>query len=129
MTSSYIHRRTAGVLTAALALATAGTAAAHPIGSDAPVPVAPPSYVAHHAAAKVLPPFLAEHAKGFQEATAAPAPSATPRAVVSRPEPGGSSDLVYILVGGGVLAMSGLGGTLAVANRRRTASARPTIAA
>ena len=42
MTTSHINRRTATVLTAALALGTAGPAAAQPIGSDGPVPVAPP---------------------------------------------------------------------------------------
>jgi hypothetical protein len=102
MTTSYIHRRTAGVLTAALALGTAGPAAAQPIGDNGPVHVAPPMQVAHYG---------------------------TPAATVGRPQPGGSSDVIYIIGGGVVVALSGLGGTLAAANRRRTAPGRARIAA
>jgi hypothetical protein len=102
MTCSHINRRTATVLTAALALGTAGPAAAQPIGDNGPVHVAPPMQVAHYG---------------------------TPPATVSRAQPAGSSDVIYIVVGGLVVALSGLGGTLAVANRRRTAPVRPTIAA
>jgi hypothetical protein len=128
MTTSRLNRRTATVLTAALALGAAGPAAAQTIGNDASVPVAPP-VVQHYDKANVLPPFVPKHVRGFPETTAAPAPTATPRAVVNHSAPDGSSDLVYILVGGVVVALGGLAGTLAVAQRRRTAPARARVAA
>jgi hypothetical protein len=129
MTTSRINRRTATVLTAALALGAAGPAAAQPIGNHGPVPVAPSMHVAYHGKATVLPPFVPRHVKGFEEATSAPVPTVTPRAVATHPGAGDSSDLVYVVVGGVLVALGGLGGTLAVANRRRTAPARAHIAA
>jgi hypothetical protein len=145
MTSSHNNRRIAGVIAAALALGAAGPAGAVPVGSDAPVAVAPPAHAQHYGRANVLPPFtgmhvtragevpfVPRHVKGFPEATAAP-PTTTPRAVVNHPDTGGGSDLVYILVGGGIaVAVTGMGGALAVSRRRtaRTAApARPKIAA
>jgi hypothetical protein len=128
MTTSYINRRTATALTAALALGAAGPAAAQTIGNDASVPVAPP-LVQHYNKANVLPPFAPGHVKGFPETTAAPVTTVTPHAVVTHAAPGGSSDLVYLLVGGVVVALGGLGGTLAVASRRRTVAPRARIAA
>ncbi len=71
---------------------------------------------------------MSRHVKGFLEATSGPVPTVTPRAVVNHPG-GGSSDLVYILVGGVLVALGGLGGTLAVASRRRTTAPRSRVAA
>jgi hypothetical protein len=129
MTRSYINRRTAGVITAGLALGAAGPAAARTIESNGPVPVAPPAHVTHYDKANVPPPFVRKHVKRFAETTAAPVPAATPRAVVNRPGTGGSPDAVYILVGGAAVALSGLGGAFVAANRRRTSRPRPRIAA
>jgi hypothetical protein len=103
MTFSHINRHTATVLTAAVALGAAGPAAAQQIGAQGPVPVAPPQ-VTHHHSAYVQP---ASH----------------------RTNTAPGSDLVYVLIGGVVVAVGGLGGTLAAANRRRTAPARARIAA
>ncbi|HEX3976091.1 MAG TPA: hypothetical protein VHW96_07480 [Solirubrobacteraceae bacterium] len=125
MTRSHINRRTATVLTAAIALGAAGPAAARPIGDDGPVQVAPPMTAQHYDNASVPVP---RHMQAFPAATLAPV-TATSRAVVNHPGPGGSSDLVYILVGGLVVALGGLGSTLAVANRRRTVAPRARIAA
>jgi hypothetical protein len=124
-TTTHINRRAATVLTAALALGTAAPAAAQPIGSDGPVPVAPPMHAQQYDRANVLP----SHMKAFPEMTAAPVATATPRAAVSHSTPAGSSDAAYIVVGGVLIALGGLGGTLAAANRRRTAPARPRAAA
>jgi hypothetical protein len=146
MTSSHNNRRIAGVIAAALALGAAGPAGALPVGSDAPVAVAPPAHAQQYGRANVLPPFsglhvtragevpfVPRHVKGFPEATAAPVPTTTPRAVVTHPGTAGGSDLAYILVGGGIaVAVTGMGGALAVSRRRtaRTAApARPKIAA
>ena len=129
MTFSPSNRRTATVLTAALALGAAGPAAAQPVGNRGPVLAAPSMHVTYHGRANVLPPFVPRHVEGFAGATAAPVPTVTPRAVSTHPGAGESSDLVYIVVGGVLVALGGLGGTLAVANRRRTAPARARIAA
>jgi hypothetical protein len=129
MTISIINRRTAAAITAALVLGTAGPAAAYPIGDSGPVQVAPPVKQVHYGKAHVLPPFVPRHMKAFREATAAPVPSQTPRAVVSPAHNGGNSEVAYIVVGGVLVALGGLGGTLAVAHRRRTAPTRPRVAA
>ncbi|HEY6526619.1 MAG TPA: hypothetical protein VIY10_22730 [Solirubrobacteraceae bacterium] len=145
MTTSVINRRAAGAMIAALALGTAGPAVAHPADHSGPVQGAPPvkqvhygkanvlppytgTPAVHYGKANVLPPFVPRHVKAFREATAAPLPRETPRAVVSHPHNGGSSDVPYIVVGGVLVALGGLGGTLAMAHRRRTAPARPRIA-
>jgi hypothetical protein len=146
MTRKLINRRTAAALTAALALGTAGPAAARqidvtPQGSSVPAgslphqvtatvypPDMPPLHMPYYGA--VLPPVVPAHMKGLPEATAAPVATATPRAVVNQPAPGGS-DLIYVLAGGVVFAIGGLGGALAATRRRaaRTATAaRPRIA-
>lgn len=131
MTFSHISRRTATVLTAAVALGTAGPAAAQQIGSDGPVPVAP-AQLSHYGKATVLPPSTGRHMRAFPEA-AAPVPTPAGQPVASfRPkvnQPASGSDLLYVLIGGVVVAVGGLGGTLAVANRRRTSPARARIAA
>jgi hypothetical protein len=142
------NRCTAGALTAALALGAAGPAAARqidvtPQGSSVPAgslphyekatfpPDMPPLHMPYYG--EVLPPLVPAHMKAFPETTAAPVPTTTPRAVVNRPSTGGSSDLVYILVGGGIaVAVTGLGGAREVSRRRTartTAPARPNIAA
>ena len=146
MTRKLINRRTAGALTAALALGAAGPAAARPFdvtpqGSFVPAgscvaprkatfpPDMPPLHMPYYGA--VLPPVVPAHMKGFPETTAAPVATATPRAVVNQPAAGGS-DLIYVLAGGVVFAIAGLGGAAAAGHRRkaRTASAgRPRIAA
>lgn len=144
MTFSHINRRTATVLTAAIALGTAGPAVAQPIGASGPVPVAPPQLT--HDRANVRAPFEGtegiargianapapspdRHMRGFAEMTG-PASTAASRPVApAHPKssvPG--SDLVYVLIGGVVVALGGLGGTLAAANRRRTSTARARIA-
>ncbi len=128
MTTSYINRRTATVLTAAVALGTAGPAAAQPIGSNGPVPVEPPMTAQQYDNASVSAPSVPRHMQAFAESTLAPV-AATPRAVVNQPAPGGSSDLVYIVVGGVIVSLAGVGGTLAVASRRRTVAPRARIAA
>lgn len=133
MTGSQINRYAAAALTAALALGAAGPAAARQIGSDGQVPVTPPAPIAHHDEANLLPLYVPKHMKALPEMTAAPVQSSTPRDVVSHPAPAGNgSDLVYILVGGVVFAVGGLGGGLAATRRRggrTTAPARPKIAA
>jgi hypothetical protein len=129
MTFSHINRRTATVLTAIAALGTAGPAAARQIGSDGQVPVTPPVQAPHYGKANVLPLLAHRHMDGLPETTAAPVVTATAHPTVTHPAPG--SDLTYVLVGGVVIAVAGLGGTLA-ANRRRAArtatAARPRIA-
>jgi hypothetical protein len=135
MTSNITSRRTAGAITAALVLGTAGPALARPIGDGGPVPVAPPARVdrtPHYGKANVLPAFVPAHTKAFPETTApvpsaASAPAASARPKVSHPASG--SDLIYVLIGGVVVAVGGLGGSLVAANRRRTAPPRPRIAA
>ena len=129
MTFSHINRRTASVLAVAAALGTAGPAAAQPIGSHGPVPVAP-AQVSHYGKANVLPPFSGRHMRAFAQAagtvpTAAAKPVATARPTNSAP----GSDVVYVLIGGVVVAVGGLGGTLVAASRRRSAPARARIAA
>ena len=117
MISNIATRRTAGAITAALVLGTAGPAVARPVDSRGPVPVAPPAQVhqrPHHGTANPLPP-----------AASAPAERARPK--VSHSASG--SSLVYVLLGGVVVAIGGLGGTLVASNRRRTATPRPRIAA
>jgi hypothetical protein len=146
MTRKLINRRTAGALTAALALAAAGPAAARqiditPQGSSVPAgslphqvkatfpPDMPPLHAPYYG--KVLPPFVPAHVKGFPETTAAPVATATPRAVVNQPAAGGS-DLIYVLAGGVVFAVAGLGGAAAAGHRRKTrtnSAGRPRIAA
>jgi hypothetical protein len=145
MTRKLINRRTAGALTAALALGAAGSAAARPFELERQGPVVHAGYLPHHEKAnvfppdmpplhmpyygEVLPPFVPAHMKGFPETTAAPVPTASAQPTVSHPAPG--SDLTYVLIGGVVIGVAGLGGTLA-ANRRRAARtatpARPRIA-
>jgi hypothetical protein len=129
MTFSHINRRAVSVLAVAAALGTAGPAAAQPIGSDGPVPVAP-AQVTHYGKANVLPSFSGRHMRDFAEA-AAPVPTTAAKPVATaRPKnsaPG--SDVVYVLIGGVVLALGGLGGTLVAASRRRSAPARARIAA
>ena len=129
MTRSHITRSTATVLTAAVALGAAGSAAAQPIGSTGPVPVAPPAPARYEAQPNVTPAYVSRHTQAFPETTASPIATASPRAVVDHSTPGGSSDVVYILVGGVLVALSGVGGTLAIAGRRRTAPARARVAA
>ena len=147
MNRKLMNRRTAGALTAALALGTAGPALARPFdlneqGSFVPagsVPhsenaeVYPPDMPPLHAAyyAKVVPPFVSGHMKGFPETTAAPVATATPRGVVNEPAAGGS-DLIYVLAGGVVFAIAGLGGAAIAGHRRKAgtgSSGRPRIAA
>ena len=131
MTTSYINRRTATVLTAAVALGTAGPAAAQPIGSARLVrarALEPPMTAQQYDNASVSAPSVPRHMQAFAESTLAPV-AATPRAVVNQPAPGGSSDLVYIVVGGVIVSLAGVGGTLAVASRRRTVAPRARIAA
>jgi len=131
MTFSHINRTTATALTAAAVLGTAGPAAAQQIGARGPVPVAPPQ-VTHTATAGVVPPFTGRHMRGFPETTApapVPAPAATPAATARPKTSAPGSDVVYILIGGAVVALGGLGGTLAATSRRRTAPARARIAA
>jgi hypothetical protein len=100
MTTTLINRRTVGAITTAFALGTAGPAAAQQMNLNAQGSEVPAGYVAQ----------------------------ATPDRTV-HPAPGGSSDLAYILVGGAVVAVAGLGGTLVAANRHRTAPPRTGIAA
>jgi hypothetical protein len=144
MTRKLINRRTAGALTAALALGTAGPAiaAAGPAGArtfevgphgsvvqPGNVPhyqkanVLPPftgATVPHYGKANVLPPFVPRHMRGFPETTAAPVVTATPRAVINHAAPGGSPDVVYILVGGLAGVAAGIGGAHVVSRRRST---------
>jgi hypothetical protein len=136
------NRCTAGTLTAALALGVAGPAAAReidvtPQGSFVPAgslphqakatvsPGIPPLHMPYYG--EVLPPVVPAHVKGFPEPTAAPVTTAAPRAVVNQPAAGGS-DLVYVLAGGVVFAIGGLGGAFA-AGRRRGAAPRARTAA
>ncbi|HTU98074.1 MAG TPA: hypothetical protein VMF14_19645 [Solirubrobacteraceae bacterium] len=129
MTFSHINRTTATVLTAAAALGAAGPAVAQPLGNLGPVPVAPPQ-VTHAATANALPPFTGRHMRGFPETTApVPAPAAAPVATARPKNSAPGSDVVYVLIGGAVVALGGLGGTLAATSRRRTAPARARIAA
>jgi hypothetical protein len=151
MTRNHINRPTAGALTVALALGVAGPAAARPFDLDSQGSYVPTGHVQHYqkanvlapccvpalhekhyGRANVLPPFVPGHVNGFPGTTAAPVATATPRAVVNHPAAGGSSDLIYIVVGGVVFAIGGLGGAFAVGRRqgaRTTARARSTIAA
>jgi hypothetical protein len=147
MTRTLINRRTAGALTAALALGAAGPVAARPFDLTAQGSYVPAGSVSHKVQAEayppdmpplhmpyygeVLPPFVPAHVKGFPETTAAPVATATPRAVVNQPAAGGS-DLVYVLAGGVVFAIAGLGGAAAAGHRRKArtnSSGRPRIAA
>jgi hypothetical protein len=148
MTRSLINRRTAGALTAALVLGTAAPAAAQ-FDLNPQAPVVPARSVPHYGKANilppytgvkvpvygkanVLPPFVPQHVKGFPDATAAPAVAATPRAVVNHPGGGDGSDLIYVLAGGVVFAIGGLGGAFVAGRRqgaRTAAGAHPTIAA
>ena len=144
MNRKLINRRTAGALTAALALGAAGPATARQIDVTAQGSSVPAGSLPHHekatfppdmpplhtyGKANVLPPFVHTHMKGLPETTAAPVVTAAAHPTVAHPAPG--SDLIYVLVGGVVIAVAGLGGTLA-ANRRRAArtatAARPRIA-
>ncbi len=140
------NRCTAGALTAALALGAAGSAVARPFDVTPQGSFVPAGYVSHQQKATfppdmpplhapyygaVLPPVVPAHMKGLPEATAAPIATATPRAVVNQPAADGSA-LIYVLAGGVVLTIAGLGGAAAAGHRRRarTASAgRPRIAA
>ncbi|MGZ4245329.1 MAG: hypothetical protein ACXVSE_13665 [Solirubrobacteraceae bacterium] len=146
MTRKLVNRRTAGALTAALVLGSAGSAAAQTINANPQDSFAPLRSVPHHAKAtfppdmpplhmpyygKVLPPVVPAHVKGFPETTAAPVATATPRAVVNQPAAGGS-DLVYVLAGGVVFAVAGLAGAAAAGHRRKArtnSTGRPRIAA
>jgi hypothetical protein len=146
MTRKRINCPTAGLVAATLALGAAGPAGAHPIGNDSPVRVAPPQVqhygranvlppftgikVPYYGKANVLPPFVPEHVQGPPE-TVAPVATITPRAVADHPASGGSSDLVYIIVGGVIVAIGGLGGAFVAGRHRgaRTAAPRSTIAA
>ncbi len=122
------NRCTAGALTAGLVLASAGPAAARTIIATPQNSFAPAGYVAQPARATFPPPT---HMKGFPETTAAPVATATPRAVVNQPAAGGS-DLVYVLAGGVVFAVAGLGGAAAAGHRRKArtpSTGRPRIAA
>ena len=91
-------------------------------------PDMPPLHMPYYG--EVLPPFVPAHMKGFPEATAAPVATATPRAVVNHPAAGGS-DVIYVLAGGVVFAIAGLGAAAAGHRRKaRTGSTgRPRIAA
>jgi hypothetical protein len=135
MTSNIASRRTAGAITAALVLGTAGPALARTIEDPGPVPVAPPAHVhrpPHSGQANVLPRVAPPHTRAFAEATAPVAPAASTPAASARPKvshPASGSDLIYVLIGGVVVAVGGLGGSLVAANRRRTAPPRPRIAA
>jgi len=146
MTRTLTNRRTAVALTAALALGAAGPAAARPFdltpqGSFVPAgslphhekatfpPDMPPLHMPYYG--EVLPPVVPAHMKGLPESTAAPVASATPRATVKQPAAGGS-DLIYVLAGGVVFAVAGLGGAAAAGHRRKTrtgSTGRPKIAA
>ncbi|HEX3688490.1 MAG TPA: hypothetical protein VGG07_05245 [Solirubrobacteraceae bacterium] len=129
MTFSHINRLTATVLTAAVALGTAGPAAAQQIGSNGPVPVSP-AQLTHYRNANVLPPFTSQHMRAFSEAPAPVQTAAAKPVATARPKSGApGSDVVYVVIGGVVVALGGLGGTLVAASRRRTAPARARIAA
>jgi hypothetical protein len=146
MTCKLINRRTAGALTAALALGTAGPAAARQFDVNAQGSFVPAGYAPHHGRAtvptgmpplhmpyygEVLPPVVPAHVKAFPETTAAPGATTTPRAVVNRPAADGS-ELVYVLAGGVVFAIGGLGGAFLGGRRRgarTTTPSRPKIAA
>ena len=135
MTSNIASRRAAGAITAALVLGTAGPAVARTIERPGLVPVAPPAHVhqtAHHGKAIVLPRFAPAHTKAFAETTAPVAPAASASAASARPKvshPASGSDLIYVLIGGVVVAVGGLGGSVIAASRRRTAPSRARIAA
>jgi hypothetical protein len=148
MTCNLINRRTVGALTAAVVLGAAGPAAAR-FDTGGPGPVLPQEHVAHYGKANVLPPYMPAphvthygkanvlapyipaHMRGFPE-TVAPVTTTTPRAVVNHRATGDGSDLVYVIVGGVVFAIGGLGGAF-VAGRKRGAQGAaqpgPTIAA
>ena len=100
MTRKLINRSSAGALTAALALGTAGRAAARQIDVTPQGSSVPAGSLPHHVQARlpaghasahmpyygtVLPPVVPAHMKGLPEATAAPVAAATPRAVVNQP--------------------------------------------
>ena len=153
MTFSHINRSTATVLAAAVALGTAGPAAAQ-IGSNGSVPVSPTqlthygkanvlppftgthivhygkanvlppftgTHIVHYGKANVLPPFTGRHMRALPEMPA-PVPAAAAKPVATaRPKSGApGSDVVYVLIGGVVVAIGGLGGILVAASRRRT---------
>lgn len=134
MTSNIASRRTAGAITAALVLGTAGPALARTIEDPGPVPVAPPAHVhqtPHSGHVNVLPRFAPAHAKAFAETNAPVAPAASAPAASARPKgshPASGSDLIYVLIGGVVVAVGGLGGSLVAAGRRRTPPPRARIA-
>jgi hypothetical protein len=135
MTSNIASRRTAGAITAALVLGTAGPALARTIEDPGPVPVAPPAHVhrvPHSGHANVLPRFAPAHTKAFAETIAPVPPAASAPAASARPKvshPASGSDLIYVLIGGVVVAVGGLGATLVAAGRRRTSPPRARIAA
>jgi hypothetical protein len=140
MTCNLINRCTAGALTAAVVLGAAGPAAAQPI-LDPHGPVFPPQHTAHYQKANVLPWYSGTTVPYYGKANVlppympkpavAPAATATPRAAVNRPATGGGSDLAYVIVGGVVFAIGGLGGAFAAGRKRGTRAAQPssTIAA
>ena len=129
MTFSHINRRTASALAVAAALGTAAPAAAQPIGSRGPVLVAP-AQVSHYGNANVSPPFSGRHMRAFaQDAGPVPTTAAKPVATAPPKSSAPGSDVVYVLIGGVVVALGGLGGTLVTASRRRSAPARARIAA
>jgi hypothetical protein len=103
-------------------LGTAGPVAARPFNLDGQGSFVPAGYVGHYGKANV-PAVVRGHMKGLPESTAAPAPTATPHTAVSHPAPG--SDLVYVLAGGVVFAVAGVGGTLAATRRRTARTATP----
>ncbi|HYZ80139.1 MAG TPA: hypothetical protein VE571_02660 [Solirubrobacteraceae bacterium] len=147
MTRNLINRGTAAALTTAVVLGAAGPAAArYDLEAKGPVfdrgqvssyhkaNVLPPYTgvkVPYYGKANVLPPFMPKHMKTFPDTTAVPVAPTTPRAVVNRPAPAGSSDLVYVIVGGVVVAIGGLSGAF-VAGRHHGARtippARPNVA-
>ncbi len=123
MTANTITRRTAGAVTAALVLGTAGPAAAQPIGATGPVHLAPPVTYSS--------PSQPAHTQAFAETTAplglgdASVPGAQPTAGHSG---SGSGDLIYVLIGGVGVLVGGLGGVLAASSRRRPAPTGARVA-
>ena len=135
------NRCTAGALTATLALGAAGPAAARQIDVTPQGSSVPAGFLPHYekatflsdmpplhtyGKANVLPPLVRTHMKGLPESTAAPVVTATPRAVVNHSAPGGSSDVVYILVGGLAGVAAGIGGAHVVSRHRRTSDSGTT---
>jgi hypothetical protein len=147
MTTSIANRRTIGAITAALVLGTAGPAVARPFDVDAQGSMVPAGHVhrtrhygranvlapytgsaTNYGQANVLPPYMPAPTKRFPETTSpAPTSAASAHPRVSHPAPG--SDLIYVLIGGVVVAVAGLGGSLVAVSRRRTAAPRNRIAA